>query len=411
MRSYGIIETGAEHVLGLRLRCGAGKWSFEHFAAADVSSESPLSEALGKVYAELEAGRCDFIAMTGSLAGAGCFELYMPHLKLPELAAALEFELPRYLPGGTDGVLWCYRVLNFTDKTAAKFRVRVFFVRQAEWERFTGELERSGIKTDGFVYPFMAVDPELAEVPVYMPETDANFYWSAPGHDGLRQMEPVSSCADPAALSAAASMALGYPADMEPELAKRCFAGLLAAKYVSINGNHDRRRGDRRQLPLPVSLYPQRCRMLKRLTIASGMAALVSLGLWLGNEWRDLHGRYSVVQQEIAAVKDQLDKEKNFLRQNATKSKSVSKVLASVPSRNGVLQLLCYLAPRLPKDIAMSSYNMQGNRVQLTMKCASDPENALAQVGDSARYTVENLRKNRNHDGSYYIYLVLTIND
>jgi hypothetical protein len=393
----------------MRLRCGASRWRLERFASADISGETPLSEALRKVYAELDAGYCDFIAVTGNLAGAGCFELQMPHLKLPELEAALEFELPRYLPGGADGVLWCYRALDFTDRAAAKRRVRVFFVQQTEWERFTGELERSGIKADGFIYPFMAVGPELAGLPVFLPEVDAKFYWSAPGQDGLRHMEPVASCADPAAMSAASSMALGCPADMEPALAERCLACLLTAKYVS--GKHWHGRGGRNQLTLPASLCPRHCRLLKRLTIASGMAALISLGLWLGAEWRELHGRYSVAQQEIATVKHQLDAEKAFLRQNASRSKAVSKVLASLPNRAAVLQLLCYLAPRLPKDIAMNSYNMQGNRVQLTMKCASDPENALAQVGDSARYTVENLRKNRNFDGSYYLYLVLTIND
>ncbi len=409
MRSYGIIEAGTGEVRGLRLRCGAARWSLEHFASANISSEIPLSESLTTVYTELDAGRCDFIAVTGNLTGAGCFELYMPRLKIPELAAALEFELPRYLPGGTDGVLWCYRVLNFTDKAAAKLRVRVFFARQTEWERFANELERSGIKADAFIYPFMAVDPELAELPVYLPETDAKFYFSARGQDGLRYMEPVTSCADPAAMSEALSKTLGCPSDMEPKSAESCLAGLLTAKYVS--GSHYRGRGNRSQPPLPSAMYPQRCRLLKGLTLISGIAALVCMGLWLGAEWRDLHGRCSALQLEITAAKHQLDSEKNFLQQNAAKSKAVSKVLASLPNRAAVLQLLCYLAPRLPKDIAMSSYNMQGNRAFLTMKCASDPENALAQIGDSARYTVENLRKNRNQDGSYYIYLVLNIND
>ena len=388
MRSYGIIETGTGEVRGVRLRCGASRWRLEDYAVTDISGEVTLSEATRTVYAELEAGRCDFIAVTGNLPGAGCFEIYMPRLKMPELAAALEFELPRYLPGGADGILWYYRVLNFTDKTAVKCRVR--------------------IKADAFIYPFMAVDPELATLPVYLPDTDAAYYWSAPGPDGLRQMEPVASCLDPAAMSAALNVELGCPAEMDPELAKRCTASLLTAKYVS--GSHYGH-GDRRRPALPASLYPQRCRMLKRLTAVSGLAALVCIGLWLGAEWLDLHGRYSALQLEIADAKHLLDAEKAFLQQNASRSKAVSKVLSSLPSRAAALQLLCYLAPRLPKDIAMNSYNMQGNRAFLTMKCASDPENALAQVGDSARYTVENLRKNRNQDGSYYIYLVLNIND
>ena len=409
MRINGIIEAGKQEVRGLRLRCKASRWCLAHFAAADITAETPLSEALGKVYAEIDASHCDFIVLSGNLPNSGCFELYMPRLKLPELEDALKFELPRYLPGGADGMLWRYRVLNIADRTASKYRLRIFFVRQTEWERFTGALEQSEIKADAFIHPFMAVEPELSELPAYLPETDVKFYLSAPGADGLRQMEPVSSCAEPTAMLEAENTALGCPEDMDPLLAQRCLTGLLTAKYVF--AKHYGKAGAISQLPLPASLYPQRCRMLKRLTLVSGLAALACLALWLGSEWHKLHGHYSAAQQEIVTLKQQLDAEKTFLRQNASRSKAVSKVLSSLPSRAAVLGMLCYLASKLPKDIAVNSYNMQGNKVNLTMKCASDPENALAQVGDSARYTMENLRKNRNQDGSYYVYLVLTVND
>lgn len=407
MHMYGIIEAGKQEVRGMRLRCSSSQWSLEHFAAA--AAETPLSGALAKVYTELAAWHCDFVAVTGNLPCSGCFELYMPRLKLPELEAALAFELPRYLPDGMDGILWRYRVLDFTDKTAPKYRVRIFFVLKAEWENFTGELEQSGIKADAFIHPFMAVDPELSDMPVYLPETDAKFYFAEAGQDGLRQMEQVSSCADSNEMLDAMSTSLGYPEDMEPELAKRCMVSLLTAKYIS--GKNFGKNGDHSQLPLPPSLYPQRCRWLKRLTLSSGLAALVSLSLWMGSEWHKLYGCYSALQQEIVTVKQQLDTEKTFLRQNASQNKAMSKVLTTLPKRKSVLQLLCYLATKLPNDIAVNSYNLQGNKVNLTMKCVSDPENALAQVGDSARYNVENLRKNRNHDGSYNLYLVLTIND
>jgi len=85
VRSYGIIEAGTGEVRGLRLRCGAARWSLEHFASANISSEIPLSESLTTVYTELDAGRCDFIAVTGNLTGAGCFELYMPRLRFPQM--------------------------------------------------------------------------------------------------------------------------------------------------------------------------------------------------------------------------------------------------------------------------------------------------------------------------------------
>ena len=104
MRRYGIIETGTDEVRGVRLRCGASRWRLDHFAVSNITGETTLSGTIRAVYAELDAAGCDFVAVTGSLPGSGCFELYMPRLKMSELAAALEFELPRYLPGGAGGV-------------------------------------------------------------------------------------------------------------------------------------------------------------------------------------------------------------------------------------------------------------------------------------------------------------------
>lgn len=403
---YGVICLGENSIRGIRIKSmRPGTHRVEKVFSASQMEPDAVVATLSRAGAELDIATCDYFALTGRLPSAGCFELAVPRLKkTQEQADALSFELSRHIPSGLDGIIWNYRIIDCAGKESGSCRARVFFMHNREWENLLDVLRSSSLMPDDFIYPFMAIDPELEQLPLYLPEINSRFFLTVPLEDGLRRME----LSTPEIISSNAAwdeLLKNFSREENSAPLDKSYAACLLVANFLMNGS---RRSINKSL-MPQEFKPQRMKVLKALTLAAGILAALGIIFCVGQKWSRLQSRYNLKQSEIAATVKQLDQEKLFLRQNAGKEKLIKKILSSLPSRDDSLAVLNYLAQIFPKEIWLNDYRLQGDKIYLTLKCSIDPEDALAKLNTASFFTVDNLRKTRNPDGSYYIYVILSL--
>ncbi|MHB9139529.1 MAG: hypothetical protein ACYC4Q_09010, partial [Victivallaceae bacterium] len=161
----------------------------------------------------------------------------------------------------------------------------------------------------------------------------------------------------------------------------------------------------------PPRFIPQRLRALKAVTLASGLIALASVFMVIFSNWNAAYARYEQIQNETNDLALQLENGKSTERRNAGRDKEVSKALTLIPGKFENVKILSFLVQNIPKNVYISDYILNSGKLFVTMKAPSDPENALSQLNNCPYFVVSNLRKNRNMDGSYFIYLTLSVND
>ncbi|MDD5727529.1 MAG: hypothetical protein PHV59_03100, partial [Victivallales bacterium] len=84
------------------------------------------------------------------------------------------------------------------------------------------------------------------------------------------------------------------------------------------------------------------------------------------------------------------------------------KILDAIPADVNPLDILASMAHKLPKYIWISNYNMSGDKIHLNLTCRRDPGNLLATLRDNKVHVIDNIRKSRRYDGTYYLYLILS---
>lgn len=382
----------------------------QQFFSQTVQEDETIAEVLQQCYQELKALSSDFIAFTGNFPSAGCFELLMPKLTQKEMPAALSFELPRYFPCGMDNVLWNYRHSGQEEiKNVIRSRLRIFFVLKSEWEQLLGLAEEGRIKFDAFIYPFMAASHEYSDLPVYLPNVEHDFYLSRMDESGLRHMKAGGDTANTEKILARLSEKFTFPNDTTQESKQNILSCLLIADYIL--GGDFLKNEKSSKFAVPARFIPQRLRVLKAITFASGLAALISLSMVIFSNWNIAYTRYEQIKDETSSLAVQLENSKSTERRNATRDKEISKALSLIPSKFENVRILSFLAQNIPRNIYISDYILNSGKLFVTMKAPTDPESALSQLNNSPYFVISNLRKNRNMDGSYFIYLTLSVND
>ena len=396
---------------GIRVVAIPGKnYVIQQYFSQTVQEGETIAEVLQQCYQELKAISSDFIAFTGNFPSAGCLELLMPKLAPKEMPSALSFELPRYFPCNINNVLWNYRMMGQEEKNnVIRSRVRVFFVQKNEWEQLQSLADESKIKFDAFIYPFMAAGHEYSDLPIYLPNAESDFYLSRMDESGLRHMKAGGDPANAEKLLGKLSDKFTFHNDMPPETKPNLLSCLLLADYI-LNGDFLKNEKSSR-FAAPPRFIPQRLRVLKAAALASGLIALVSVCMVIFSSWNAAYTRYEQIQNETNDLALQLENGKSAERRNAGRDKEVGKALTLIPGKFENVKILSFLVQNIPKNVYISDYILNSGKIFVTMRAPTDPENSLSQLNSSPYFVVSNLRKNRNMDGSYFIYLTLSVND
>ncbi|MDP8218566.1 MAG: hypothetical protein P9M03_07565 [Candidatus Theseobacter exili] len=395
-------------VLGLRLKAkGNEKYFAENqFAGTYLKNDGP-GEMLQLAMDSLNAQSCDRIILTGQIEQSGVFEIRMPKLNYDELRHAVEYELTKHIPLPSSDIVWSARVVPDENEDSEEHlnRVRVVFMLRDNWTKFISELQIRGLNIDIFVNPFMSIDPFADGENVALPMIDDEYVFLS-NSDGLRKMSFAENIVQDEAQK---KQILDCFVWDKQEAVEKYFICMLVARYV-ISGEYDKYE-KKLVLKLPQSLIPQRNKVLKWLTVISGIAALLCVDMLLYQAREKVYCVYSEQKNAINLVETQIE---NLQKQNAVSKKNeklYKKINGSVPANLNPLRVMAFLAQKLPKFIWIRSYNMTSDKIHLSLTSSKDPGNLMSKLRNGKLYNIENIRKSRRHDGTYYLYLMLASPD
>ena len=397
-------------VVGLRVKTAAGgKISVEKcFAGTYLENDGP-GEAWSVAVESLNSKSCDRVIITGQIERSGVFEIRMPKLNHDELRHAVEYELTKHIPLPLNDIVWSARTVpdEKNDDTEEHLnRVRVVFMLRDNWTKFVSELQIRGINIDAFINPFMSIDPFASGKNVALPMIDDKHVFLS-NSDGLRKMCFAENIVQNEKQQKQILDCFVWNEGIHQK--EEYSVCMLIARYV-MSGEYDKYE-KKLALKLPNSLIPQRNKLLKWFTVISGIAALLCVDLLLYQAREKVYRVYSEQKNAINLVETQI---RNLQKQNAASKKNeklYKKINGSVPANLNPLRVMAFLAQKLPKFIWIRSYNMTSDKIHLSLTCSKDPGNLMSKLRNGRLYNIENIRKSRRHDGTYYLYLMLASPD
>ncbi len=392
-------------VIGLRVKAkGNGKCFVEKCFTGPYSDNDGPGEALSLALDNLNARNCNRIVITAQIERSGIFELQMPKLNPEDLHHAVEHELVKYIPLPLEDIVWSARIVSDEDENPENNlnRVRVVFMPRDNWTKFISELQIRQLHIDSFINPFMAVEPFGAGQDVALPMIDDEHIFLS-SVDGLRKM---CFTKDVKQNSEQQEQILeDFVWDEEISEKGDYFICMLVARYVMC-GEYDQYER-KLTLPLPQGVIPQRNKLLKWFTVVNGIAALICLGLLLYQAREKVYCVYVEQRNAISLIETNI---RNVQKQNAESKRNeklYKKIEDAVPVNLNPLRIMAFLAQKLPKYIWIRSYNMSSDKIHLSLSSSKDPGNLMTTLRNGRLYNIENVRKSRRHDGTYYLYLVL----
>jgi hypothetical protein len=391
-------------VLGLRFKAGGNeKYCIENqFTGTYMENDGP-GEVLQHAMSSLNTQSCDRVVITGQIEQSGVFEIRMPKLNHDELRNAIEYELAKYIPLPLSDIVWTARIVPDDDEDTEEHfsRVRVVFMKRDNWTKFVSELQIRQLNIDIFINPFMSIDPFAAGQNVALPAIDDKHVFLS-NANGLREMSFAKNIKQSEEQKKQIFDCFVWN---EQETLEEYFVCMLVAKYV-MSGEYDKYE-KKLALKLPQNLIPQRNKLLKLFVWINGIAALICLAMLLFQAREKVYCVYVEQKNAINLVQTQI---RNLQKQNAESKKNeklYKKIQGAVPDNLNPLQVMAFLAQKLPKTIWIRSYNMTADKIHLSLTSSKDPGNLMSSLRNEKLYNIENIRKSRRYDGTYYLYLML----
>ena len=396
-------------IFGLRLKAGGNEKYYieKQFAGTYTESDGP-GEVLQLAMSSLNTQSCNRIIITEQIEQSGIFEIRMPKLSHDELRNAVEYELTKYIPLPLSDIVWSARIIpdenegDIEDAQEHFARLRIVFMKRDNWTKFVSELQIRQLNIDAYINPFMSIDPFASGQDVALPMLDGKHVFLSSVND-LRKMAFAKDMTQDEEQKKQILDSFAWDEDASKK--EDYLVCMLVAKYV-MSGEYDHYE-KKLALKLPQSLIPQRNKFLKWCALVNGIAALLCLGMLLYQAREKVYCVYVEQKNAINLVQTQI---RNLQKQNAASKKNeklYKKIQGAVPANLNPLRVMAYLAQKLPKYIWIRSYNMTSDKIHLSLTSSKDPGNLMSKLRNGKLYNIENIRKSRRYDGTYYLYLML----
>ncbi|MCI5779505.1 MAG: hypothetical protein MR051_06805 [Lentisphaeria bacterium] len=342
-------------------------------------------------------GTADCCVVTGKVEGALFFRFASTELPVAAQRGAVEFELPRRLLRMPDAGL----VQFAPDMTVGADRmigVNVAVFPASQMGVLAKKLEKSGCRADEFLYPFLAVSPELPEI--FLPSVESDFYFAD------SEWKPVPG--DPAEAAKITGRMLEalrrrflLPGDAEfvPE---EFLPILLAAKVVAGGAVH---RYPDAFKALPDRIRPVRFR--RHLIISALLGILLAADLvWMfSRTWGDEILEYRSLSREERKLKSQIATMKSSAKRGAKELKEMSRVVDMNVGEYDAVREFGLISDILPSDVMVSGIRWSDTDIDLVLQCENDKLDVPALIQPLKRWRVAQLQQRQAGDSA-----VATIN-
>ena len=383
---FAVVMFSPTHIRGAVFVRGKSVFALSAFAEERIGS-SDTSGCWKTVLNRIGCSKSVPMYICGSFRGGIFFQTRSVDLPAEEQRGALELDLPRHLISIPDDHR--LQFVSCGGDGEAVF-VNAYVFPAAAIGSVADPLSGCGRKTDGFIYPLMALRAD--DPPFFNAEIEPGFCFS----DG--QWHPFAGETAP-----------------EPVLEQWCklFSGvfslpegfdtasflpvLLTARLVSSRDYPALRAG----LPvLPDGLRPRRIRRQLQVTVVLAVLLLVMLAWSASGSWLANRREYNALRSQIKSLSAETTRIQTVLRRQGRAQKERSKIVGIKSGECSVLAFLAAFSSLLPENVSVSNLRLSESGVDIVL--ASETENLdLARVlKPMTDWKVSQLQQRQNRSGN-----------
>lgn len=383
---FAVVMFSAARIRGAVFTRGKSGQALTAFAEEPIDPADPPA-GWKKVLNRINCGKSVPMYICGSFKGGIFFQTYSADLSADEQRGALELELPRHLISVPDDHRLQFVPAGETD---GKVLVNAYAFPAGAIGSVAEPLSGCGRKTDGFVYPLMAL--QEGDPPFFNEEIEPGFCFFA------GQWHPFSASSDRSAVAGRwreiFSGLFALPGDFDTE----AFLPVLLTARLLSSRDYPARRGG--LSVLPDDLRPRRIRRQLQLTVALSAALVVMLAWSASGSWLDNRREYTSLRSQIKQMTSETARIQGALRRQSRTQKDRSKIVGVRTGEYNVLEFLAGFSSLLPENVSVSNLRISESGVDIVL--ASETENLdLARVlKPMTDWKISQLQQRQNRSGN-----------
>ena len=359
-KNFAVLYFTLDTVRGARFERTDKLWKLTRCAIKPMDKENPAA-AWKSVLKEIE-HRDGLLLLTGALPNGIFFQFNSTDLSSREQRGAVGLELSRHL-------------MNIPEKYVFQFAaapvgadlqvpVGVYIFEENSLNGISAKMTQSGCRADGFIYPFLAVNPDDPEL--FLPEIEAEFSLVK------GSWQPVNEPAEKSAETAEKWRTIigdfvNCPADGEKDFDFSAMLPVLLIARMIASGKFERNRSA--LAILPEKLRPVRFR--GHLIITTLLLILIGINiLWhFGRTWGADYSRYRALQNENKKLKRDIDMARRNSKRLQKEQKEMERVIESASGDPDVIQKFALLSNALPGNVLVSSIRWSESSIDMILQC------------------------------------------
>ena len=360
IKHFSVLHFAPDMVRGARFERTEKQWKLCCCASAELDEENPA--AAWKTVLKAIERRDGVLILTGALPDGVFFQFKSTELPPREQRGAVELELSRHLMNVPED-----RVFQFASTVPGddlQVTVGVYLFQDNSLNRISARMTQSSCRADGFVYPFIALEPGDPEL--YLPEIEPEFcFANGSWHPVNDRDEAIRKTGE--LWQDIFNRILSYPENGKDGFDFDKMLPLLMAAKMVISGSFMRNRTA--LAVLPEKLRPVRFRGHITITVLLLILLLLNLAWNYGRSWSADFQKYRALQNESRKLKRDIDSARRSSKRMLKEQKEMERVISSGAGDPDVIQKFALLCNALPGNVLVSNIRWSENSVDMMLQC------------------------------------------
>ena len=353
IKNFAVLFFTPEMVRGARFERTDKQWKLVSGSSSPIDNENPAA-AWKAVLKEIER-RDTLLLLTGALPDGVFFQFNSVELSGKEQRGAVELELSRHLMQIPHD-----RMFQFAAGTPGedlRVPVGVYIFDSKSLNSISAKMSQCSCRADGFVYPFLALEP--GDPQLYLPEIESDFAFSNSNWHPVAQSDKDAASKWQELISELIKLP-------QNDFDFNAMLPILVIARMVINGKFSRNRTG--LTVLPEKLRPVRFRGHIIVTVL--LLILIGVnGLWhLSRTWGADYRKYQALQSENRKLKRDIDSARRSSKRLLKEQKEMERVIAAGTGDPDVIAKFAILCNALPGNVLVSSIRWSENSVDMVLQ-------------------------------------------
>ena len=359
LKYFSVLHFAPNMVRGARFERTEKQWKLCCHASAELDEENPA--AAWKTVLKTIERRDGIIILTGALPDGMFFQFKSAELPVKEQRGAVEIELSRHLMNIPENHR--FQFASSTPGDDLQVTVGVYLFQESALHSTSARMTQSSCRADGFIYPFIALEPGDPEL--YLPEIENNFYfangsWHPVDDRNAATLKTAETWKD------IFSKILVLPENGKDGFDFTAMLPLLMAAKMVISGNFMRNRSA--LSVLPEKLRPVRFRGHITITVILLLLLFLNVMWNYGRAWSADFQKYRALQNESRKLKRDIDSARRSSKRMLKEQKEMERVISSGAGDPDVIQKFALLCNALPGNVLVASVRWSESSVDMVLQ-------------------------------------------